>query len=479
MFLTRLLDEHVRSMRVKISLAPDSAPPRPGSRDSAWLSFLKRYLAYRVYSQPNLDSDCPECLVHRAAACLGQMLDDSSEGAMLGYVNTLCQVGFWEHCCCLDRCSYRGPGLECVEDSCNYIDSTPSTYASYDGDGPLKRILLDAAIYLGNIELAKKVYTMEPMDGYYFDPKDAATWTYAGIISEDRVKLAVAHGGLDMFRLVNQMELGIETISQYRDTYHEETLMEYIFKASQNRSDAALINFLLDLGTSWDALKVSSWSNCIFPRAMMYAPFPEIFKRLAVMAGPDTNALNARSIRLCCRSDGMTVRLNHSAAANNLIMVRYLLDQGGAPYLNNTHTHNTDAPLSHESEPLKRPTGFWQQWLLNPLVRAVEVGNAEMVALMLAHGADPNHNTVGTPLMAAVRRNNLGIARLLIDRGADVNLGSPPPVVLAINGENSDMFELLRVNGAIITARHWGEGYGNGEGRRAGDDAGSSCEPGH
>ena len=70
---------------------------------------------------------------------------------------------------------------------------------------------------------------------------------------------------------------------------------------------------------------------------------------------------------------------------------------------------------------------------------------------MLAHGADPNYNTVSTPLMAAVRCNNLGIARLLIERGADVNLGSPPPVVLAIKGENSDMFELLRVNGAVIT----------------------------
>ncbi|KAF4627002.1 hypothetical protein G7Y89_g11153 [Cudoniella acicularis] len=414
MFRTRLLDEYVGIMRAEIRLAPASGSYRPPGRDSAWLAFLKRYLAYRVFSQPNLDPQCPESLIHRAAACLSQMLDDNSEEVMLGYIATLCQVGFWEHCCCFNRYSYHDRGSDFIDDSNNYIDSTPNTAACYDGDGPLKRILLDAAIYLGHVELAKKVYTMEPIDGYYFDPDDAGL-TDAVIISEDRVRLAVAHGGLDMFRLVNQIELGIETTNQYREICEQHTLMEYILGASENSGSATLIHFLLDIGMPWDAFKVSSWSNSLFPPAMMYAPLPEIFKRLAAMEGPETNALNARSVRLCCRSEGMIVRLNHSAAANNLVMVRYLLDQGGARYLNNTHTCST----RNESEPLKKSTGFWEQWLLNPLVRAVEVGNAEMVALMLAHGADPNHHTVGTPLMAA--------------------------------GENSDMFELLMVNGAVIT----------------------------
>jgi hypothetical protein len=117
--------------------------------------------------------------------------------------------------------------------------------------------------------------------------------------------------------------------------------MEQILEASENGCGATLIHFVLDVGIPWDASAVSSWSNSIFPRAMMHAPLPEIFKRLAAMEGPETNALNARSVRLCCRSDGIIVRLNHSAAANNLVMVRYLLEQGGGLYLNNTHTHTT------------------------------------------------------------------------------------------------------------------------------------------
>lgn len=454
MFRTRLLDKYLRIVQAEISFAPASGPYRPGGRDSAWLAFLKRYLAYRVFSQPNLDPQCPESLVHRAAACLGNMLDDYSNDAILRHITTLCQVGFWEHYCCFKR--YHDEDLNFVDDSCNYIDSTSNSSACYDGDGPLKQILLDTAIYVGNVELAKKVYTMEPKNGYYFDPKDNHTWTNAELINEDRLRLAVAHGGQDIFQLINLIELGIETVDQYRQIYHDENLMQHILEASGNSCDTNLIHFLLELGIPWDISKVCYWSRYPFPKAIMCAPLPDIFGRLAALLGPETNALNVPSLRLCCRRDGMIARLNHHAAANNLVMVQYLLDQGAAPYLNNTHTHNTQTLSLHESEPSKKRMGFWQQRLLNPLARAVEVGNTEIVMLMLAEGADPNYNTVATPLMAAVRRNNLGIACLLIEHGANVNLGSPPPVVLAIKGESLDMFQLLIVNGAVITTADTG-----------------------
>lgn len=163
-----------------------------------------------------------------------------------------------------------------------------------------------------------------------------------------------------------------------------------------------------------------------------------------------------KAVKLCCRNDGLILHLDRSAAADNLVMVNYLLNHGRAPYLNNIHAScesRYQRPTSAQSD---RPTGYWQKWLLDPLVRAVEVRNVEMVKLMLANGADPNHNQFNTPLMAAVRHHDLHITALLIKHGADVDLGSTPPVVLAIQGENTSMFQLLCGKGAVINTPETG-----------------------
>ncbi|KAK7963399.1 hypothetical protein PG988_010373 [Apiospora saccharicola] len=80
-----------------------------------------------------------------------------------------------------------------------------------------------------------------------------------------------------------------------------------------------------------------------------------------------------------------------------------------------------------------------------PLIQAVEKGNIDIVHLLLERGAEPNwFHPTNTPLMVAARLNRLHIAAALLLAGADINVGCPPPIVLAVLKEDMEMFRLLR-----------------------------------
>jgi hypothetical protein len=181
-----------------------------------------------------------------------------------------------------------------VDDFFNSINLTPDTSANYDGDGPLKQILLEAATYLGDVDLAKKVYALEQKEGYQHDletshPNARAHNGPSVLLEKDRTRLSLIHGGLEMFKLVNQIELGIETDEQYRDFFGPDMFMEYIVVASsRKRSNTSLINFLIDLGTPWDANPISFWMQFYYlPFTLLHAPSPEVFQRLNAILGPE------------------------------------------------------------------------------------------------------------------------------------------------------------------------------------------------
>lgn len=69
----------------------------------------------------------------------------------------------------------------------------------------------------------------------------------------------------------------------------------------------------------------------------------------------------------------------------------------------------------------------------NPLIAASDSGYAEVVELLLAHGADPNnevYSSLGSSLTTASRRNHIEVVRQLINGGADPNIYhfKPPDV---------------------------------------------------
>ncbi|KGO40297.1 hypothetical protein PEX1_034400 [Penicillium expansum] len=60
-----------------------------------------------------------------------------------------------------------------------------------------------------------------------------------------------------------------------------------------------------------------------------------------------------------------------------------------------------------------------------PLIHSAQCGHADMVALLLAHGANPHaKGGSGTkdPITSAVLRNRAAVTRILLDNGVDVNL---------------------------------------------------------
>jgi ankyrin repeat protein len=85
---------------------------------------------------------------------------------------------------------------------------------------------------------------------------------------------------------------------------------------------------------------------------------------------------------------------------------------------------------------------------ITPLLWAIKLGDAEMAALLLERGADPNlipTPRMGTPLHHAVHYNQPEIIRLLHKHGADIHTVSPGPILESVNGDRTETsLETLR-----------------------------------
>jgi ankyrin repeat protein len=95
---------------------------------------------------------------------------------------------------------------------------------------------------------------------------------------------------------------------------------------------------------------------------------------------------------------------------------------------------------------------------VTPLSLAAEVGNAEIIEILIDAGADPNERLSGlrTPLMMAARHGNADSVQLLIDAGSEVNAverrGQTALMWAAAEG-NQQAVEVLLARGADANIR--------------------------
>ncbi|KAL8383011.1 hypothetical protein RB595_006667 [Gaeumannomyces hyphopodioides] len=499
MFRTHLLDEHLqdalRDVYHGLRRRRDIVRRfyKQGRRDTPWLAFLKRYLTYRILSKPHLSPECPETLLRRAAARLGELLGEGGEGGEDGvrrHMAAICQVAFWEPFC------YRRFGLK-GQSPDTYITSPFNPAYHGQGDEPLKEILLQAAIHSGDVGLAKNVYALESWDlrdvevaKKIYALQSIDTAGVAGAISrrqDGRLACAASHGGREILLLFGAREWNVKLESCLGGELSDDELMEYILNALAYGGDADLIHYLLDAG-EWGLSGTHGWNSGPLRGAMLRASSPDVLERLARLAGPGFSLLNSTNH---FRDDGsawawatpMSGRLKYHAAAGNTAMVRYLLDHHGAgALLNNPDRASLPAhPTTQEAaddvarddwlKPRSRLRGKSRRHQAGnrPLLQAAGAGAADTVELLLDRGADPNAHPVGaTPLGEAARRGNATVARLLLGRGrADPNLGTPPPVALAVAAEDGAMLALLLESGAVVDTPETG-GWAAALARRAG-----------
>jgi hypothetical protein len=172
--------------------------------------------------------------------------------------------------------------------------------------------------------------------------------------------------------------------------------------------------------------------------ALSFTTSPDIYRRLAAILEQGTDPFETRT------RDDVYSRLDQAARQGNTEMVRYLLRQDLCLNQPGAHASTSRPPHKQGSESLKTRSHF------RPLISAIESGNVETVELLLWHGADPNwFPPTRTALMAAVHKGDLAIVRTLVEYGAKVDVGTPPPLAVAVKQENEEIVNYLESKGAL------------------------------
>ncbi|KAK5636287.1 hypothetical protein RRF57_011999 [Xylaria bambusicola] len=173
--------------------------------------------------------------------------------------------------------------------------------------------------------------------------------------------------------------------------------------------------------------------------ALSYTDSPDIYTRIEAILKHGTDPFETST------RDDVYARLDLAARHGNTEMVRYLLRQDLC--LNQPGAHINSVPLPHKQgcdDSVKSRSHF------HPLISAIESGNVETVELLLWHGADPNwFPSTRTALMAAVHKGDLAIVRTLVEYGADISVGTPSPIVIAVQQENEQIVSYLESKGAL------------------------------
>jgi hypothetical protein len=106
--------------------------------------------------------------------------------------------------------------------------------------------------------------------------------------------------------------------------------------------------------------------------------------------------------------------------------------------------------------------GRWGSHGSSPLMTAVQMGDEEIVSLLLESGADPNASSAhGVPLLQAIHMGQDDMVHALLEAGADPNRtvrGQGSPLMTAVRMGDDDLVEALAEAGADVNAAVRGQG---------------------
>ncbi|KAI0395271.1 ankyrin [Xylariaceae sp. FL0594] len=309
------------------------------------------------------------------------------------------------------------------------------------GEPELATLFLNALIYTGLEPVAKALISEDPTD-YWQYPTVAAS---AKPSIRKFLEMASFRGHLGLVEHLVQVEKNMT-----RNTWASMSAntASTIIRFASMGGHVSVVEYALENSSLLNArLTVATRRNLV--AALSFATEPEIYRQLANILGYNSSSALDEELQ-----DEVYECFDQAARLGNKEVVGYLLttqdvclNQPGAD------AHPAAAPLQ-EVEPGcdSFPSVVGTQSAFRPLISAIEGGHLETVKLLLQHGADPNWcPPTRTALMVAVHKGDVAIVRALVETGgARVDVGTPPPLVVAVQQENEEMFNYLVSKGALL-----------------------------
>ncbi|KAI1123552.1 ankyrin repeat-containing domain protein [Nemania abortiva] len=424
-----LTDEAIFSSRMldDIAFDPELSLNNPEHHDSPWTLYLRTYLGRRIYQERN-------------------------EKTMRGQYRQVAEY-LWA------TGSKLFPGLtfeDCIYDLSGvtfFINSSLETSALLKSTSvkdtfsqpQLATLFLNAVVYMGLDPFAKALISEDPND-YWQCPTVAASTKPC---FRRLIEMASFRGHLGLVEHLVRVEKRMAHRSVWSRI--SASIASSILRYASVGGHVAVMEYALDNSNLFNE-HLTSTTRRNLGTALSHTSSPVIYRRLAAILDQGVDPFETTT------RDDVYARLDLAARQGKTEIVRDLLRQDLC--LNQPGAHTNSEPLPHKQgcDWLKTRSHF------RPLISAIESGNVETVELLLWHGADPNwFPPTRTALMAAVHKGDLAIVRTLVEYGARVDVGTPSPLVVAVQQENEEIFSYLESKGGLHEPEvgAWAMAYAN------------------
>ncbi|KAI1149641.1 ankyrin repeat-containing domain protein [Nemania diffusa] len=411
-----LTDEAIFSSRMldDIAFDPELSLNTPELHDSPWMLYLRTYLGRRIYQERN------EKTMRGQYRQVAEYLWTTGSKIFPGLT--------------FEDCIYDLSGVTLFINSALETSTMLKSTSVKDtfSQPELATLFLNAVVYMGLEPFAMALISEDPND-YWQCPSVAASTKPC---FRRLIEMASFRGHLG---LVEHL-VKVEKKMTHRSTWStmSASIASSILRYASLGGHMAVMEYALDHSNLLNE-HLTSTTRRNLGTALSYTDSPAVSRRLAAILEQGMDPFETRA------RDDVYSRLDLAARQGNTETVRDLLRQDLC--LNQPGAHTNAQPLPPHKQgctTLKARSHF------RPLLSAIESGNIETVELLLWHGADPNwFPATRTALMAAVHRGDAAMVRTLVEHGARVDVGTPPPLVVAVQQENEEVFAYLEAQGAL------------------------------